>query len=188
MAPPTPEQASQASSDDPARSSPFYAWSAFRVFNAQVKEVAADGTPPTLGLRVPPEVKLTANCGATDQPIAALLSDLKERDMLKDTLVVWGGEFGRSPEGQSAAGDGRRHNNKGYSMWMAGGGVKGGLRHGSTDETGGTAAEGRIGTHDLHATMLHLLGIDHTRLTYPFAGRNFRLTDVSGEVVKEIIA
>ena len=134
------------------------------------------------------KVKLTANCGATDQPIAALLSDLKERDMLKDTLVVWGGEFGRSPEGQSAAGDGRRHNNKGYSMWMAGGGVKGGLRHGSTDETGGTAAEGRIGTHDLHATMLHLLGIDHTRLTYPFAGRNFRLTDVSGEVVKEIIA
>lgn len=134
------------------------------------------------------KAKLTANCGATDQPIAALLTDLKERGMLHDTLVVWGGEFGRSPEGQSADGDGRRHNNKGYSMWMAGGGVKGGLRHGSTDETGGTSVEGRIGTHDLHATILHLLGMDHQKLTYRFAGRDFRLTDVAGEVVREIIA
>ena len=134
------------------------------------------------------KANLTANCRATDQPIAALLTDLKQRGMLEDTLVVWGGEFGRSPEGQSAAGDGRRHNNNGYSMWMVGGGVKGGMRYGSTDETGGTSVDGRIGTHDLHATMLHLLGMDHQKLTYRFAGRDFRLTDIAGEVVKEIVA
>ncbi|MCB1230489.1 MAG: DUF1501 domain-containing protein [Verrucomicrobiae bacterium] len=118
----------------------------------------------------------------------ALLQDLKDRDMLRDTLVLWGGEFGRSPQGQNNEGDGRRHNNRGYTMWMAGGGVKGGLRYGSTDETGGTAVEGKIDTHDLHATILHLLGLDHTRLTYRYAGRDFRLTDVYGEVAKEIIA
>ncbi len=130
---------------------------------------------------------LTKNCGDIDRPIAALLQDLKDRDMLKDTLVVWGGEFGRSPQRQAADGDGRRHNNRGYSMWMAGGGVKGGLRYGSTDELGGTAVEGKIGTHDLHATILHLLGLDHTKLTYRYAGRDFRLTDVYGDVVKEIV-
>ncbi len=131
---------------------------------------------------------LQRNCGAIDRPIAALLQDLKERDMLQDTLVVWGGEFGRSPQAQSNDGDGRRHNNTGYSMWMAGGGVKGGLRYGSTDDLGGTAVEGKIGTHDLHATILHLLGLDHTKLTYRYAGRDFRLTDVYGEVASEIIA
>ncbi|MCB1234305.1 MAG: DUF1501 domain-containing protein [Verrucomicrobiae bacterium] len=131
---------------------------------------------------------LTRNCGAIDKPIAALLQDLKDRDMLRDTLVIWGGEFGRSPQGQNNAGDGRRHNNRGYSMWMAGGGVKSGIRHGSTDEIGGTAVEGKIDTHDLHATILHLLGIEHTKLTYRYAGRDFRLTDVYGEVAKEIIA
>jgi hypothetical protein len=131
---------------------------------------------------------LTKNCGGIDRPIAALLQDLKDRDMLKDTLVLWGGEFGRSPQDQANAGDGRRHNNQGYSMWMAGGGVKGGVRYGSTDETGGTSVAGKIGTHDLHATMLHLLGFDHTKLTYRYAGRDFRLTDVYGEVAHEIIA
>ncbi len=131
---------------------------------------------------------LKKNCGGIDQPIAALLKDLKDRGMLDETLVLWGGEFGRSPQDQANSGDGRRHNNKGYSMWMAGGGVKGGLRYGATDETGGTSVEGKIGTHDLHATILHLLGFDHTKLTYRYAGRDFRLTDVYGEVASEILA
>ncbi|MCB1224878.1 MAG: DUF1501 domain-containing protein [Verrucomicrobiales bacterium] len=131
---------------------------------------------------------LNKNCTAVDRPIAALLQDLKDRDMLKDTLVLWGGEFGRSPQDQANAGDGRRHNNTGYSMWMAGGGVKGGLRYGATDEIGGTSVLGKMGTHDLHATMLHLLGFDHTKLTYRYAGREFRLTNVYGEVAREILA
>ncbi len=131
---------------------------------------------------------LKKNCGGIDQPIAALLQDLKDRDMLKVTLVLWGGEFGRSPQEQSGDGDGRRHNNQGYSMWMAGGGVKGGIRYGATDEMGGTSVLGKLGTHDLHATMLHLLGFDHTKLTYRYAGRDFRLTDVYGEVAKDIHA
>jgi hypothetical protein len=131
---------------------------------------------------------LSENCTAIDRPIAAMLQDLKDRDMLKDTLIVWGGEFGRSPQDQANNGDGRRHNNQGYTMWMAGGGVKGGMRYGSTDETGGVAVAGKVGTHDLHATILHLLGFDHTKLTYRYAGRDFRLTDVYGEVAKEIIA
>jgi hypothetical protein len=131
---------------------------------------------------------LKKNCEAIDRPIAALLQDLKDRDMLKDTLVLWGGEFGRSPQDQANNGDGRRHNNQGYSMWMAGGGVKGGIRYGATDEMGGTSVLGKIGTHDLHATMLHLLGFDHTKLTYRYAGRDFRLTDVYGEVATEILA
>jgi hypothetical protein len=131
--------------------------------------------------------KLKENCAAIDRPIAGLLQDLKDRDMLKDTLVLWGGEFGRSPQDQANSGDGRRHNNTGYTMWMAGGGVKGGIRYGATDEMGGTSVLGKIGTHDLHATMLHLLGFDHTKLTYRYAGRDFRLTDVYGEVATEIL-
>jgi len=131
---------------------------------------------------------LKRNCGSIDRPIAGLLQDLKERDMLKDTLVLWGGEFGRSPQDQANGGDGRRHNNQGYSMWMAGGGVKGGMRHGATDELGGVAVQGKLGTHDLHATILHLLGFDHTKLTYRYAGRDFRLTDVYGDVAHEIIS
>jgi hypothetical protein len=130
---------------------------------------------------------LTRNCSAIDQPIAALLQDLKDRDMLKETLVVWGGEFGRTPQDQANGGDGRRHNNQGFSMWMAGGGVKGGIRYGSTDELGGVSVEGKMGTHDLHATILHLLGLDHTRLTYRYSGRDFRLTDVYGEVATGIM-
>ena len=130
--------------------------------------------------------QLATCCGATDQPIAALLSDLKARGMLKDTLVVWAGEFGRTPYAQS--GDGRDHNNKGYTIWMAGGGVKGGLRYGSTDEIGYRAVENRLHIHDWHATILHLLGLDHTKLTYNHGGRNFRLTNVSGEVATGILA
>jgi hypothetical protein len=132
--------------------------------------------------------KLGENCAAIDQPIAALLTDLKMRGMLEDTLVVWGGEFGRSPEAQSAQGDGRRHNNRGFTMWMAGGGVKGGIRYGATDEVGRTAVENTVHTHDLHATILHLMGLDHKQLTYRYAGRDFRLTDVYGDVVTGIFA
>jgi uncharacterized protein (DUF1501 family) len=131
---------------------------------------------------------LQRNCEAIDRPIAALLSDLEQRGLLQDTLVLWGGEFGRSPQDQGSSGDGRRHNNTGYSMWMAGGGVRGGMQYGTTDELGEKAESGRLSTHDLHATILHLLGMDHTRLTYRYAGRDFRLTDVYGEVAKDILA
>ena len=103
------------------------------------------------------------------------------------TVVAWG-EFGRTPAGQSAKGDGRRHNNRGYSMWMAGGGIRGGMRYGATDEFGDTAIKGKIHIHDLHATMLHQLGLHHEKLTYKYAGRDFRLTDVYGNVVKEILS
>jgi len=125
-------------------------------------------------------------CAQIDQPIAGLLTDLQQRGMLKDTLVLWAGEFGRTPYAQN--GDGRDHNNKGFTTWMAGGGVKGGFSYGATDETGAEAVEDKCHIHDWHATILHLLGIDHTRLTYRYAGRDFRLTDVAGEVLKKIIA
>lgn len=126
------------------------------------------------------------NSLAVDKPIAGLLSDLKQRGLLEDTLVVWGGEFGRTPIVQGA--NGRDHNPQGFTMWMAGGGVKGGLAYGETDEFGYYAVKDKVHMHDLHATMLHLLGIDHERLTYRYAGRDFRLTDVYGEVVKGILA
>jgi hypothetical protein len=132
------------------------------------------------------KAKLTQNATAIDQPIAALLADLKQRDLLKDTLIIWGGEFGRTPGAQSQ--DGRDHNATGYSMWMAGGGVKGGMRYGATDEHGISAEEDRMHVHDLHATTLHLLGLDHTRLTYRYSGRDFRLTDVHGNVATKILA
>ncbi len=130
--------------------------------------------------------QLATNCAATDQPIAALLTDLKARGMLKDTLVVWAGEFGRTPYAQS--GDGRDHNHKGYSIWMAGGGVKAGLTYGATDEIGYKAVHDAMHIHDWHATILHLLGLDHTKLTHHYGGRNFRLTNVSGVVAKGILA
>ena len=129
---------------------------------------------------------LEQNCGEIDKPIAGLIADLKQRDLLKDTLIVWAGEFGRTPHGQG--GNGRDHNNKGYSIWMAGGGVKGGLRYGSTDDHGYQAVEDKMHIHDWHATMLQLLGLDHERLTYRYAGRDFRLTDVHGSVAKGILA
>ena len=125
-------------------------------------------------------------CEQIDQPIAALLTDLGQRGLLDDTLVLWGGEFGRTPD--DPRGDGRGHNNNGFTMFAAGGGVKPGLRHGATDEYGYEAVEGRVHVHDLHATILHLMGLDHERLTYRYAGRDFRLTDVYGEVVHEILA
>jgi hypothetical protein len=130
--------------------------------------------------------QLTRNAAGIDKPIAALLADLKQRDMLEDTLVVWGGEFGRTPGAQNN--NGRDHNATGYSMWLAGGGIKGGLRYGSTDEFGHTAVEKKMHIHDLHATLLHLLGLDHEKLTYRYSGRDFRLTDVHGVVHKDMIA
>ena len=122
-----------------------------------------------------------------DQPIAALLQDLKRRGLLDDTLVLWGGEFGRTPtaEGNST---GRDHNHYGFTVWLAGGGVKGGMAYGATDEFGFAAVENRMHVHDLHATILHLLGIDHERLVYRYSGRDFRLTDVEGQVAKAILA
>ena len=132
------------------------------------------------------EQALTRNCQATDRAIAALLTDLRRRGLFDDTLVLWGGEFGRTPAAQNL--DGRNHNNRGYTMWMAGGGSKGGLSHGSTDDYGAEAVDGKVHTHDLHATILHLLGLDHERLTYRYAGRAFRLTDVYGNVVKDILS
>jgi hypothetical protein len=126
------------------------------------------------------------NALEVDKPIAGLLADLKSRGLLDDTLVLWGGEFGRTPVAQGD--DGRDHNPQGYTMWMAGGGVKRGLVYGKTDDYGYFAIENKVHLHDLHATMLHLLGMDHLKLTYRYAGRDFRLTDVHGEVVHDIIA
>ena len=126
-----------------------------------------------------------------DQPIAALLHDLKQRGMLEDTLVIWGGEFGRTPSVEMSGGKsklGRDHNHYGFSMWMAGGGIKGGTVHGSTDEFGFAAQENPTSVHDLHATILHLLGLNHEHLTYRYAGRDFRLTDVYGDVITPILA
>ena len=123
-----------------------------------------------------------------DQPIAALLTDLERRGLLESTLVVWGGEFGRMPFSEGPGEPGRNHNPYGFSMWMAGGGVKGGIAYGETDELGFEAVKDRVHLHDLHATILHLLGLDHERLTYFHQGRNERLTDVAGNVVKELIA
>jgi uncharacterized protein (DUF1501 family) len=121
-----------------------------------------------------------------DQPIAGLLRDLKSRGMLEDTLLVWTTEFGRTP---GVDGDnGRGHHSACYSSWLAGGGIKGGIAYGSTDDIGATVAEKRVHVHDFHATILHLMGIDHTRLTYRHAGRDFRLTDVHGNVVQDILA
>ncbi|MFM7133909.1 MAG: DUF1501 domain-containing protein [Planctomycetota bacterium] len=130
--------------------------------------------------------ELARQCGEIDKPIAGLLADLQRRGMLDDTLVLWGGEFGRTPYAQN--GDGRDHNAKGFTMWMAGGGVRGGVSYGSTDEIGNAAVDGIMDIHDWHATVLHLLGLDHERLTFRHAGRDFRLTDVHGEVAKEILA
>lgn len=130
--------------------------------------------------------ELAKSCLATDRPIAALLSDLKQRGLLDDTLVIWAGEFGRTPYAQS--GTGRDHNNKGYSIWMAGGGVQRGLSYGATDEFGYEAVEKPVHIHDWHATILHLLGLDHERLTFNYGGRDFRLTDVYGNVASEILA
>jgi hypothetical protein len=132
------------------------------------------------------KTELPANCAATDVPIAGLLRDLKVRGLLDDTLVIWGGEFGRTPTAENA--DGREHHPFGFTMWLAGGGIKGGMVHGATDEFGWHAVQDKVHVHDLHATILHLLGINHEKLTYRHAGRDYRLTDVYGNVVREILA
>lgn len=131
------------------------------------------------------------NARATDKPIAALLKDLKSRGMLDETLVVWGGEFGRTPTAQfqnDPSATGRDHNPFGFTMWMAGGGIQPGMVHGATDEYGYFVVENKVHVHDLHATILHLLGLDHKKLTFRFGGRDMRLTDVHGEVVSELLA
>lgn len=130
---------------------------------------------------------LKKNCADTDKPCAALLKDLKQRGLLNDTLVVWGGEFGRTPMVQGGS-DGRDHHPNAFTMWLAGGGIKPGLTLGESDDLGFNAVKDRVHVHDLHATILHLLGFDHTKLTYRFQGRDFRLTDVHGNVVKELLA
>jgi hypothetical protein len=126
------------------------------------------------------------NARATDKPVAALLKDLKSRGLLNETLVIWGGEFGRTPFSQGS--DGRDHNPFGFTMWLAGGGVRGGITYGATDEYGYHVVENKVEIHDLHATMLHLLGLEHTRTTFRFGGRDMRLTDVHGEVIHGILA
>ena len=126
------------------------------------------------------------NAREVDQPIAALLKDLKQRGLLDDTLVMWGGEFGRTPTAQGK--NGRDHNPEGFTMWFAGGGVKAGYSYGATDDYGYFASVDKVHIHDLHATLLYLLGLEHERLTYRFAGRDFRLTDVAGHVVHDILA
>jgi hypothetical protein len=128
---------------------------------------------------------LPKSCTQVDRPIAALLKDLKARGLLRDTLVVWGGEFGRTPTAEGT--DGREHHPFGFTMWLAGGGIKGGMVHGATDEFGWFAVLDKVHVHDLHATILHLMGIDHRRLTYRYGGRDYRLTDVHGKVVDQII-
>ncbi len=128
----------------------------------------------------------TKNAAEVDRPIAGFLQDLKDRDLLRDTLVLWGGEFGRTPTAQGT--DGRDHNPHGFTMWMAGGGVKTGMAYGATDDFGYYAVEDKMHVNDLHATLLHVLGLDHERLTFRYAGRDFRLTDVAGTVAKRILA
>ncbi|MGB7159092.1 MAG: DUF1501 domain-containing protein [Tepidisphaeraceae bacterium] len=131
------------------------------------------------------KAELPNNCMATDQPVAALIKDLKRRGMLDETLVVWGGEFGRTPTAEGT--DGREHHPFGFTMFLAGGGVKAGMTYGATDDFGWHAVENRVHVHDLHATILHLMGIDHEKLTYHYGGRDYRLTDVSGNVVRDIL-
>lgn len=130
--------------------------------------------------------ELANNCLATDKPVAALLQDLKGRGLLDETLVIWGGEFGRTPTAEND--NGREHHPFGFTMWLAGGGVKGGMTYGATDDFGWHAIEKRVHVHDLHATVLHLLGLNHERLTYRYAGRDYRLTDVYGNIVHDILA
>ena len=129
---------------------------------------------------------LKVNCKDTDQASAALIKDLKQRGLLEDTIVIWGGEFGRTPMVQGGN-DGRDHHPNAFTMWMAGGGIKPGITHGSSDDFGFRTVDKPVHVHDLHATLLHLLGFDHTKLTYRFQGREFRLTDVAGNVIKELI-
>ena len=157
-----------------------------RLVERGVRTCRSITAPASRGTTTRPSTRnFASRCPDMDQAAAALIRDLKRRGLLDETLVVWGGEFGRTPVSES--GDGRDHNPYGFTMWMAGGGVKGGMAYGATDEFGFQAVENRVSIHDLHATILHLLGIDHEKLTYRYAGRDFRLTDVYGEVVRDIL-
>jgi arylsulfatase A-like enzyme len=134
---------------------------------------------------------LVNRCKETDQPVAALLKDLKQRGLLDDTLVIWGGEFGRTPMNEERNGSkwlGRDHHQHAFTMWLAGGGAKAGYTHGATDDLGYHVVEDAVGVHDLQATILHLLGLNHEKLTYRFQGRDYRLTDVFGNVVAKLLA
>lgn len=147
------------------------------------------GTAPKTDIVLPEG--LPNQCKETDRPMAALIKDLKQRGLLEDTLVIWGGEFGRTPMNEERNGSkflGRDHHPKAFTIWMAGGGIKSGYTHGATDDFGYNVVEGKIHVHDLQATILHCLGLDHTKLTYKFQGRDFRLTDVHGEVAKALLA
>ena len=130
--------------------------------------------------------RMPSQCKDVDQPVYGLIQDLKSRGLFEDTLVLWGGEFGRTPTTEGS--NGRDHNPYGFSFWLAGGGIRGGCIHGATDEFGFQAVDNIVHVHDLHATILHLLGFDHERFTYRYAGRDFRLTDVHGHVVRPILA
>jgi arylsulfatase A-like enzyme len=138
--------------------------------------------------------RLPAKCRDVDQGMAGLITDLKSRGLLDDTLVIWGAEFGRTPLRQGVDGEGkstnpgRDHHKDAYTMWLAGGGIKGGITYGRSDDFGFSPAENPVHVHDLNATVLHLLGLDHERLTYKYQGRDFRLTDVHGEVLRELLA
>ncbi len=136
------------------------------------------------------QTKLSRSAQNVDRGIAGLIADLKQRDMLDETLIIWGGEFGRTPAVEDMNDDeyGRDHNGAGFTYWLAGGGIKGGIRYGSTDEIGWLASENRVHVNDLHATVLHLLGLDHEQLTYRYGGRDYRLTDVGGRVIRDILA
>jgi hypothetical protein len=161
-----------------------------RLVERGVRFVQCTDALPGAGLKWDQHIDLvgghTKNAREVDLPIAGLLKDLKSRGLLDDTLVIWGGEFGRTPIAQGR--DGRDHNPYGYTMWMAGGGVKKGFVYGNTDEWGYYAVEDPMHIHDLHATILHLMGLDHERLTYGYSGRQFRLTDVYGKVATKILA
>ncbi|HEX9000887.1 MAG TPA: DUF1501 domain-containing protein, partial [Blastocatellia bacterium] len=142
-----------------------------------------------VGVDIP--TKLPRMCREIDRPIGALLDDLKQRGLLEDTIVIWGGEFGRTPVNEARAGSkllGRDHHPRAFTYWIAGGGIKPGVTIGQTDELGYNVVEDPVEVHDLHATVLHLMGIEHTKLTYRFQGRDFRLTDVHGNVVKKLLA
>ena len=130
--------------------------------------------------------RIREQCRDCDQPSAALVKDLKQRGLLDDTLIIWGGEFGRTPV--SEKGNGRDHNPYGFTMWMAGGGIKRGFNHGATDDFSYNITENPVHVHDFHATILHLMGLDHERLTYRYSGRDYRLTDVHGAVIKALLA
>jgi hypothetical protein len=153
----------------------------------QVNSLGATGIAAAFGWDQHRNLKddLEKNCRSVDKPIAGLLADLKTRGLLQDTLVLWGGEFGRTPYAQN--GNGRDHNNKGFTMWMAGGGAKPGFSYGQTDDYGYEAVDQKMHIHDWHATVLHLLGLNHEKLTYPYAGRDMRLTDTKGVVAREIV-